>query len=85
MIPTPASRRPFPGPGTSLAVLALLALAGCEAKAPAPQPSATVYTTNPAAVATEWTVENPTEPAVPVTLPSAAPINPGVKATGPHP
>ena len=48
----------------------LLALAACHSKAPEPSPP-TVMATDPNAVATDWTVENPTEPAVPVQLPTS--------------
>jgi len=47
----------------------LLALAACDGPTKV-EPEPVVYHTDPAAVATEWTAENPTEPAVPVTLPT---------------
>jgi hypothetical protein len=51
-------------------VLPLLALAGCGPKAPDQTAAPTVEGTSAAEVSTDWTAENPTEPAVPVELPT---------------
>lgn len=48
----------------------LALLGGCGPKAADQPATPTVYASDAAAVATDWTVENPTEPAVPVNLPS---------------
>ena len=70
-----------------LAALALaapfLALGGCGSNSsPEPAPSPTVYESDAAAAATDWTAQNPTEPAVPVTLPTTRMTNESVIATG---
>lgn len=59
-----------PIPLRTLPLLApLVLLAACGPKA-SDQPAEPAADTTPAAVSTEWTAENPTEPAVPVTLPT---------------
>ncbi len=55
-----------------LAPLALLAACGPKAS---DQPAEPTADATPAAVSTEWTAENPTEPAVPVTLPTTRVTN----------
>jgi len=60
---------------------ALLALAACSRKAPDQAAAPTVEGTSAAEVATDWTAENPTEPAVPITLPTTRMTNSGVSAT----
>lgn len=57
---------------------ALLALAACSQKTPDQAATPTVEGTSAAEVATDWTVENPTEPAVPITLPTTRMTNSGV-------
>jgi len=58
-------------------------LAACGPKAPDQSATATVAGDSPAEVATDWTVENPTERAVPVTLPTTHLTNaPVATATG---
>jgi len=65
-----------------LALAAVLALAACGPKAPDQTAAPTVAGTSAAEVSTDWTVENPTEPAVPVTLPTTRMTNDSVQATG---
>lgn len=71
--------RPFP----LAALLPLLALAACGPKTPDQTASPTVEGTSAAEVSTDWTAENPTEPAVPVTLPTTRMTNESVEATAP--
>lgn len=54
----PMSLRPL------ILIPALLALGACDKQAPAPAPSDT-----PTPISTDWTTENPSDPAVPVNLP----------------
>ena len=72
----PASRLVAPG----LALAALLALGACKPSAP-DQTAPTVEGTDAAEVATDWTVQNPTEPAVPVDLPTTRMTNGSVATT----
>ena len=65
------------------ALLPLLALAACSQKSPDQAATPTVEGTSPAQVSTDWTAENPTEPAVPVTLPTTRMTNESVQATAP--
>lgn len=64
------------------ALVPLLALAACGHKTPDQTASPTVEGASPAEVATDWTAQNPTDPAVPVTLPTTQMTNNGVQATG---
>ncbi|MFC3174871.1 hypothetical protein ACFOD9_11485 [Novosphingobium bradum] len=59
-----------------------LALSACGPKAPEPAASPTVEGSDAAEVSTDWTVENPTDPAVPVDLPTTHMTNQSV-ATAP--
>jgi len=61
--------------------IALLGLAACSKQAPDQAATPTVEGTSAAEVATDWTAENPTEPAVPITLPTTRMTNSGVSAT----
>lgn len=69
-----------------LALLPLLALAACGPKADTTQAAAA---DQPTADSTDWTIQNPTEPAVPVDLPKtpmtnapAAEASPAASQTG---
>lgn len=53
-------------------------LTGCSKSPEQPAAPATVNGADAAEVATEWTVENPTEPAVPVELPTIRMTNSAV-------
>jgi len=55
-----------------LALLPLLALAACGPKADTAQ---AVASDEPTAESTEWTAQNPTDPAVPVNLPKTQMTN----------
>lgn len=61
----------------------LLAISGCGHKTPDQTASPTVAGVSASEVATDWTAENPTEPAVPVVLPSTRLTNQSVEATAP--
>ena len=63
------------------ALLPLLVLTACGS--PDQSATTTVEGTGAAEVATDWTVENPTDRAVPVTQPSTQMTNERVEATGP--
>jgi len=65
-----------------LALAAVLALAACGPKTPDQSAAPSVAGNSAAEVSTDWTVENPTEPAVPVTLPTTRMTNDSVQATG---
>lgn len=65
------------------AIAPLVALAACGPKAPDQSATPTVEGTSAAEVSTDWTAENPTEPAVPVTLPTTRMTNESVQATAP--
>lgn len=69
-----------------LPLAAVLALAACGKPADTAQPAAS---DEPTEVSTEWTAQNPTEPAVPVDLPTtkmtnapAAEASPAASASG---
>jgi hypothetical protein len=66
-----------------LALSPLLLLAACEPKAPDQAAAPTVEGTSAAEVSTEWTAENPTEPAVPVELPTTHMTNAPVAVPAP--
>jgi len=71
-MPVPSRRPVLALPVLAPVLLAPIALlAACGSKT-SDQPAAapTVYGNSAAEVSTDWTVENPTEPAVPVTLPT---------------
>jgi hypothetical protein len=63
-----------------LAATLPLALAGCGPKAPDQSAAPTVEGTSAAEVSTDWTAENPTDPAVPVQLPTTRMTNQSVPA-----
>jgi hypothetical protein len=65
-----------------LALLAPLALAACGPKADTTQAAAS---NEPVAASTDWTMQNPTDPAVPVELPKTAMTNAPVDAASPAP
>jgi type IV secretory pathway VirJ component len=69
----------------NLLILALggaaLALGGCSGKSAAP--AASEAAAEPTAVSTDWTVQNPTDPAVPVNLPTTKMTNAPAEAAMP--
>lgn len=68
-------------PASFLFALPLLAaLAACGPSAPDRTEPATIEGTDAAEVATDWTAENPTDPAVPVQLPTTRLTNEPVAA-----
>ncbi|MFM5893138.1 MAG: hypothetical protein ACKOQM_01735 [Novosphingobium sp.] len=52
---------------------AALALGGCSGKNP--KPAASDAAAEPTAASTDWTAQNPTDPAVPVNLPTTVMTN----------
>lgn len=65
-----------------LALLPLLALAACGPKADTTQAAAS---DEPTEASTDWTAQNPTDPAVPVDLPNTAMTNAPAEAASPAP
>jgi len=69
--------------GSLFLAVPLLALGGCKAKAPDEAPAPTVEGVSAAEVSTDWTAQNPTEPAVPVKLPETRLTNGPVETATP--
>lgn len=70
---SPVSLRPASfRPSLALPLLAapLVLLSACGTKSSQETPAPSVEATSAAEVSTEWTVQNPTDPAVPVDLPT---------------